>query len=305
MGIKIGRHGMSLVEIMVVAAILGFLGLAVSTTFTDIFRMQSRIVGNDEANEFSAAVGRFMFTESTCTPALQNTPFPIGGERNINLPGYVGYGGGTTAAPTTIGAGTTIGHKLRIISIKLVDKKMAPSTMSYEGQQVRRFLGQVVMSTESRVGSRWNANPPRSFEFPVLVDSGNRVLKCMSGASAEDACIAMGSVLDPATGKCTPHYQCYYEGAYTTNECGGTMACTPKPSNNYCAGAHTGDMSGCPLNAPNDNAALAEPDIKCPGGAATTKPTGVHNSTYSVSCGKKCTKDINVVSKYYLCVRCN
>ena len=74
---KKANQGMSLVEIMVVAAILGFIGLAVSTTFTDIFKMQSNIIGKDEANEFASAVGRFIFTESTCTTALKGQTFPV------------------------------------------------------------------------------------------------------------------------------------------------------------------------------------------------------------------------------------
>lgn len=288
-------------EIMVVAGILGFLGLAVSTTFTDIFRMQSKIIGNDEANEFSSAVGRFLFTESTCSPALNNVAFPAGGSAAVTLPGYVGYGGGSTGAPSTVGPGTLIGQKLRVKSIVLADKRLAPATMNYEGASVRRYLAQVTMTTESRVGSnKWVASPPRNYEFPVLVNSAGRIIKCMTGSSMEDACVAMGSSLNPATGKCVPQSQCYYEGAYTVNVCDGNTACTPNAGNSYCANAHTGDMSGCPINTPNP----INGDISCPNGTATRHQTGSHNTTYQVSCGKKCTRDVIVTSSYYICLRC-
>lgn len=291
---------MSLVEIMVVVAILGFLGLAVSTTFTDIFRMQSRIVGNDEANEFASAVGRFLFTESTCTAALRNVAFPTGGESVVALPGYLGYGGGRAGAPGTIGPGTAIGQKLRIKNIRLADKRMPPAPMIFEGAPVTRMLAQVIMDTESKVGTKWNANPPRNFEFPVLLTASNRILKCMTGSSMEDACVALGSTLDPATGRCRPVSQCFYEGAFTTNVCDGNMACTPKASNSYCSGAHTGDMSGCPINIANP----INEDISCPSGTGTRNQTGVITTSYQVSCGKKCTRNVTVVSTHYICLRC-
>lgn len=296
---KISHKGMSLVEIMIVAGILGFLGLAVSTTFTDIFRMQSRIVGKDEANEFASAVGRFLYTESTCTSALQNTAFPVGGEANITLPGYVGYGGGTTAAPVHVGPGTMIGQKLRILTIKLADKNMPAATMTYAGQPVKRYLAQVSVSSESRVGSAWTVNVPRNFEFPVLLNSGNRIVKCMSGSSMEDVCTALGLVLEPSTGKCEPFKHCQYGGVYTVNRCDGNLSCTPKPGVN-CSAVLVGDMAGCPPNEPNENTG----DITCPSDFGAAKLTGTSTSSYSVSCGKKCTRDVAVVSEYFLCIKC-
>lgn len=322
---SLSNKGLSLVEIMVVAGILGFLGLAVSTTFTDIFKMQTKIIGGDEANDFASSLGRFIFSESSCTAALKDKVFPVGlniknPKTDITLPSYLGYGGGSAGASVTLKAGNEITNKLRILTLKMIDKKMAVERTSYEGKPADRYLAQVILTTESKVGSNWNENVPRNYEFPILVEpASKKVIRCMSSSSLQDACVAMGSELDPATGKCVPKSQCFYEGFYTVHECNGRVSCTPEPA--WCPDENVrcppggkckdgkfctepvicpNNANSCPPNTPNPITGT----ISCPKGGATKTQTGESSWTITVRCGKKCNQTINVEAKYFICLKC-
>lgn len=321
----LSQKGMSLVEIMVVAAILGFLGLAVSTTFTDLFRMQSRIVGNDEANEFGASVGRFIFSESSCSEALLNQKFPVKSKRNLALPGYMGFAfdadatkSGTPIKLKTVEKGIEIGNKLRIDDLVLADKNVPPETMVYDGKTVNRYVAEIMLITSSKVGKKWNTNPPRVYELPVLVNNKKEIVRCMTSSSVKDSCEALGSKLDPDTGKCTPQAQCMYEGSFTKHTCNNKLSCTPVPAlcqdgtlcpktgqcddKKPCSEAEPcpNGKKDCPPNVPNP----VNFKLSCPSGSGTQNQTGQTSWTFTYECGKKCTQTVNVNAEYFICLKC-
>lgn len=341
---SLSQKGMSLVEIMIVAAILGFLGLAVSTTFTDIFRMQSRISGNDEANEFAASLGRFLFSESTCSEALVGKSFPVNKSDNLVLPKYVGY----NAKPggSLVKEGERMGNKLKIKSLTIKDKKMPVEQIKYEDKTVSRYLAEITLVTESQVGKKWNLNPPRVFEFPVLVNASNKIVRCMTSSSTKDACAALGSELDPATGRCKPQAQCFYEGSFTVHACNGKVSCTPDPGGcadgsqckeySYCTdrtmlcptdGTPCPDGKPCtglipdmckngkaceagttcpnsPSDCPPNVPNPLTRTISCPSGNKTKSLSGESAWSQTVVCGKKCTMTLDVKAQYYICLKC-
>lgn len=276
--------GMSLIEIMVAAGILSFVGLAVSTTLTDVVKMQNATTAKDESNEFASALARFLFTESTCTSSLGSQTFPLARRRPLQMPNYLGYG---TGALTTVETGYSVTDKLRITRLQLVDKGMPPVEMMYEGQMRLRVLGQINLETEMTVAGKATANAPRSFEIPLLINpANNRIIKCLSNSSSRDACVAMGTTLDPATGLCRPDNQCIFEGSYTL------VSCSPAPMN----------ASLCPSNVGNP---AFGGRAGCASGAGSSRPTGTFTTHFDEPIGKKSTQRINVSYSYFLCLKCD
>lgn len=328
MKLRFSSRGMSLTEIMVVLGILGFMGLAISSAFTDVFKIQNKVVNSDEANEFASSMGRFFFNESSCTEALKGKVFPVSGTLNLSLPNYVGYGSGMKPG-AAVSAGTLIGTKVRIRVLSLINKGMPVDSIAYNGAKFDQYLAQVQVAVDLKNGQDWDQKPVRSFEFPVLVKPATKVIeKCMSGSSMEDSCVAMGSTFNPTTGTCTPASQCFFEGMFVENKCDGSTSCTPTPAmcpdgtpigspgtvcpaNGQCkvmgktvacleAEPCPPDPSGCPPNTPNEITG----GLSCPT-AKTRKQTGGYTWSFVVSCGKKCSQTINVETKYFICLKCN
>ncbi len=274
--------GMSLIEIMVAAGILSFVGLAVSTTLTDVVKMQNATTAKDESNEFASAIARFLFTESTCTESLRGQTFPLSNSRALQMPRYLGYGANSVAR---VEAGFNVTEKLRVLSLDLVDKGMPPVSMRYEGSERLRVLGQINLNTQLTIAGKATANPTRSFELPLLINpSDNRIVKCLSNSSVRDACIAMGTRLDPVTGQCVPESQCVFEGSYTL------ISCSPNPVTRPCDPHVRNPIT----NAPN-----------CPSGASTSRQTGTFATSFSERLAKKRTQLVNVSHSYFLCLKCN
>jgi len=335
--------GLSLVEVLIVASILGFLGLAISTTFTDLYKMQSRITGSDEANEFGAALGRYFYTQDTCSQELQGQKFPVGGSRNLALTQYKVYD--ASGAQIPLKAGAQIGGKLKVSQLILENKGVAPTNVVQGGANFKRYVARVGLKVQSKVGNEWKDSNPRSYEFPVLVSGGN-ISQCQSSATVADACSAIGASIDDDTGTCVPNNEnCFFEGHYVTNTCDGVPS-TCEPSPEMCADGSTcpadkvcrasyicpaGGVSpdGTPCtpgelydySEPCIDAVTCDGDAPAPPGcpadtvneitgktkcknASSTKPTGTHTWSYITDCGKKCTKAINVETKYFICLRC-
>lgn len=272
------QRGMSLIEIMVVMAILSFVSLAITSTLTDIIKMQNSTVAKDESNEFGAALGRFLFTEATCTAALSGQQFPLNGQRTLTLPGYVGYG--SPDVGLQLQSNTQVGNKLTVVSLELSDRRMPLTNVLYNGVMTRRALAQVSLVTQTTGGL---ATAPRNFEFPILIEQAtNRIIRCMSGPTPKDACIASGGRFNDATQECTD--ECVFEGNYSQTTCSPVPRTTPCPTGQ--ANPQTGGFN-------------------CPSGASTARQTGQFATTFAESCGKKCTTPINVRTQYFICLRCN
>lgn len=340
-------YGLSLVEVVIVASILGFLGLAISTTFTDLFKMQSKISGADEANDFGSSVGRFLYTQETCSQGIKGVNFPKGkgGTVNLDMPAYKVYD--SSGVQQSLKAGVSVGAKMRVSQFTLQDKGLAATDVVQAGANYKRYVARVMLGTESKVGSEWKVNKPRPFEFPVLVDSTGKVSECLSSSTVQDACNAIGTRLDE-NGNCVPDSEnCYFEGHYTANFCDGVASsCEPTPE--MCA-----DGSACPADkqcravhictpaaicadgvtpcVPGEMCDYTEaclPEVTCEGAsdvppgcppdlvneltgktscknASSSRQTGTHTWSYVAECGKKCTKTINVETKYFICLRCD
>lgn len=285
---KLGAQGLSLVEVLLVVSILGFISLVVATSFSDIFRMQTQVMSRDEVNDFGASVGRFIFTETTCTAALKGQIFPVGGGPNpLILKGYNAYGSDT--AKKDIQAGEEIiANRLKVRDLTIADKLMPPQAVKAGGMTLQRYLARIDLTIETKAGKAnnpvdWVGAPVRTYEIPVVVDpvDSNRIYACNLEMKVSDACQVLGSELDPNTGRCTPMTQCIFEGHYSTNECSNSSY-------------------GCPSGVINELTG----GYNCPSGVATARQTGINDWSYSVSCGKKCTATINVRTQYYVCLKC-
>lgn len=281
-------RGMSLVEMLVVVAILGFISLMIASTFSDIFKWQTQVMSRDAGNEFSASVARFLFTDSTCTSALTGQSFPESGRTELSLPGYLGYGAGseTGGTSTTLVKGTQIGKRLRIRDLYMENAGMAPQSVLAGTTTLKRYMAKVTLSMEEQNQGQWRSSPPRTMQFPVLVDPGShKIQRCYLEMMVDDACQVLGSTFDPSTGKCVPMTQCLFEGSYNVNSC-----MTRGRPTNHCPPNETNQMTGT---------------TSCPSGLSSRRQTGEYNWSYKESCGKKCSRTISVNVKYYVCLKCN
>ena len=339
------NYGLSLLEVVIVASILGFLGLAMSTTFTDLFKMQSKISGADEANDFGSSVGRFLYTQETCSRALVSQSFPVKGSRDLSLSSYKLYD--ASGKEHSLEKNSPMGAKLRVTQLTLEDKGMPAIDVVQSGVTYKRYVAKISLTTESKVGAEWRANKPRVFEFPLLTDASGIITQCSSSSTVEDACRAIGTKLDE-NGNCVPDSEsCYFEGHYTTNYCDGVAsACEPSPKmcadgsvcpqDDKCRASHKCTATGICADGitactPGDDCEYVEdclPAVTCdntdhiPPGcpsnqlneitgkasckhASSSRQTGAHTWSYVAECGKKCTKTINVETKYFICLRCD
>lgn len=280
------NRGMSLVEMLVVVAILGFISLMIASTFSDIFKWQTQVMSRDASNEFAASVARFLFTDSTCTSALTGQKFPENGRAEVSLPGYMGYGAGSATAGgtlTTLAKGAQIGTRLRIRDLYMENAGMAPQSVLAQGSTLKRYMARVTLSLEEQSQGQWRSSPPRTMEFPILVNPGNhQIQRCYLEMMVDDACQVLGSTFDPSTGKCVPMTQCLFEGSYNVHSC--------VPNVRSCPPNETNQMTGT---------------TSCPSGISSRRQTGEYNYRYKESCGKKCSRTVRVNVKYYVCLKCN
>lgn len=281
------RLGMSLIELLAVVTIMSVVFLMVASTMNDVFKWQNQVAVRDESNEFATSLSRYLLGESSCSTALLGTTFPVGGEAPLVVRGYEGYAGSTTGE---IQSDQNLTKDLRVNTLVIRDKGIPGQTVMSGGVNYTRYVAQVVLSMQVRDpnqdnptgGVAFRDRPARTYEFPVLVNPGtNEIVRCFLEMQVSDACALMGSVVDPVTGLCQPTTQCFFEGHMIDH------SCNP-------------NVRSCPRDVPNDITRT----MNCPSGLSTRKETGIYRYSYTESCGKKCTRTVNVTSRYYICLKC-
>lgn len=287
--IRLSRNqGFTIVEVLIAVAILGLVAVGASTVMTDIFKTQSLIVDRDEANEFAASLSRFLNGDSSCSSALDNTLFPVDvaaasqSETGtpIKITGYSGYG---VAASSNLEVGTQVGRRLRIKVIDMKNKGVPPQDVVSGAATFKRYVAQIRLQFEQNSEGSWKALPPRFYEIPVLVDAAGAIKRCQVDLMIDDACRAIGSQYDAASGTCLPTTQCQMKGTFVS------AVCSPA-----YGGCNPGVMN--PLTG----------SASCPAGV-TASHTGHMSSTFQVPSGQKKVPPINVTQSidFYVCMQCN
>lgn len=289
---KKNSKGMSLVELLIVTGILGFVSLVVASSFSDIFRWQGQVTVKDEANEFSASLARAFFSDAACSEMLKGQVFPVAANTTpaeISIAPFVGSGmkGKRIGKEDSATVSPTISPFLQIKSLGFINKGMAPKPISLEGVIYNHYIAQISLSLDTKDRGKWKTIPPRTFEIPIITDVKTGVIKrCYVEMMIDDACAVMGSTFNPTTGKCIPATQCFFEGSYTKT------SCSPAPKS-------------CPGNTVNAQTG----GLSCPGGVAGSM-TGYHVWSYDEVSEKKddeeqTTKKITATSEFYICMRCS
>lgn len=276
---RLRQSGFTLVEVMISSAILGVVALMIASVTSSVQQWQQTVIDRDEAAMFSASVGKLLRSNGLCTTSLLNTVVPpAGAPAPFTLNNYNGYG---FSGASPISSGTSVGSKTRVSNLTIVDKGIAPATIKVAGTSLLQLMATITMNLQSKTGTTYRDLAPVYFDIAVAVDPGTRQIKsCLTDATLDQACLILGSTFNPLTGVCNPTTQCFFEGAYTTATC--------TPGGYGCA---------VPINNPLTSAQ------SCPAGA-TASQTGESISTFTASCGKKCTVTVTQVIRFFICMKC-
>ena len=121
-------RGMSLIETLMAVAIVSFVMSVTGTLIFNFFRAQTRLSAKSEANEFVAAVSKYLLSEQGCNQSLAGLPIPPITEVPFSLVGYSGYG---SSAGNILG-GFNVSPRLKIQTLTIKDKGLPP-TVSMKG----------------------------------------------------------------------------------------------------------------------------------------------------------------------------
>ncbi len=292
--------GFTLAEIMISVVIVSVITLGMASAITDLMKAQMTVADKDDSNQFGVAIGRYLYTTEFCTSSLKETVLPVGATSNaLAITNYLGFGA-TSATGDTIAANSLVGRRVRVKNLTIKNKGIPPRaiTLQEAGGPInyQLYIAQVELLMERQTESDWTPERPRYFEFPVMINplTGNKIVRCAVSAKNLDFCSVQGaSVKTLPSGQeiCAPAgVQCIARGAFATN------TCVP----NIGAACPTGVVN------PITGTASCPPPLDTPT-AAPFPPTktGQMQTAFTISCGKKCTTDVNMTTEYFMCQECN
>jgi len=275
------RKGLSLVEVLIAAAILGIVAVAISSVSVYLKSNTQQYLATSESTEFVRSLSNWMLTTDACQSSLVGQALPATSTPLV-LNGYKGFG---AQASTPIQTGSAISLQLRVNSLTYFDKDPSLATpFMYNGVNLSRRIAIISLSTETVV----EPSAPRqlktqNIELPVLVDGTNTIQFCLSDMNQAQACAAQGGAVNPITGQCLTQTSCEITGSYS------------QPVSN--------PASECCGFSPDANPVTGGPS--CPAGSSAQK-VGQTNpvSWRTYSCGKKCSAPIDDWKEFYVCLRC-
>lgn len=285
---------------MISVVIVSVITLGMASAITDLMKAQMTVVDKDDSNQFGVAIGRYLYTTEFCTASLKDSVLPAG---NATLPltitNYLGFGA-TSATGDTIATNSLVGRRVRVKNLIIKNKGIAPQAVTLQEAagpvNYQLHIAQVELLMERQSESDWTVERPRYFEFPVMTNplDGNKIVRCAASPKNLDFCSVQGaSVKTLPSGQeiCAPAgVQCIARGAFATNTCLPDIgAACPTGIVNPITGTQS-----CP--PPLDNPAGApNPPTK----------TGQMQTAFSISCGKKCTTNVDMTTEYFMCQECN
>ena len=273
-------RGMSLIETLMAVAIVSFVMSVTGTLIFNFFRAQTRLSAKSEANEFVAAVSKYLLSEQGCNQSLAGLPIPPITEAPFSLVGYSGYGSS---------AGNILGGFN--VSPRIKDKGLQ-STVSMKGAVAyKKTIAQVKFKMSVLNGQNTTDIRERFIEIPILHIAGI-ISGCNVELSVEDTCTAGGGTFTPPS-TCTPATVCQFKG--TAYGCWDKPNC---PNTSYPSATKHIFSSSSQINSP--------PTTMCPLGGTPTQSGFVNYSYPGTICNKfGACNTVSNTAYFYICLQCN
>lgn len=205
-----GKKGFSLTELMFAIGILSVVLFSTALIVSNINKSQVLISEKLLATEFVSALSKHLNTQVGCAASLVNLNVPTTTPTAVTINNYLGYG---ASAPMTLSAGVELSNKIRINSLTMKDKGIAPYDTTINGVGYRRSMAQLKIDLSVTVDDS-SVPVERFIEIPVLTrtsPSSGTIDVCGLEASTAEICTAMGGVFSPP-GVCTPSSACRFMG---------------------------------------------------------------------------------------------
>lgn len=277
--------GMTLAEITVAGGLMGAAALgaaAIMGALGDTTKDAEIVVAK---TQFMSALGSYLNSGNGCSDMKVAT-------------GSGSYGTSATNTPMTLTkfkyegkTSFSAGTEMKYFTIKSLGGRLEwsaglPTVKMKCSDGVVRDLTKTYIRINSVITIK-GRDVKQEFNVPVMVNASKGIEFCGEQNSDAETCVALNGTYDYATEKCKLKDTCGTYGSYTT------LNCNPYYPDSGCDTSH-----GTATNNPITGTA------GCPVGT-TSVSTGGDTWNSTVSCGKKCTADVNNNLGFYTCLKCN
>ena len=208
---KKSKSGFGMVELLVSAGLLGFIGVAISTLGVNVFQMQRKSILTSETNEFSSSLGYYL--KQNCHEEFKGETFPGTSDTPLVIHNYKGFGESLNVSE--IETDTLFEGKWKVNSLTWKDKGIPAQNYKREGDDYELVIATISLQSEiinPSDNTKMERLPPYHIEIPFLIEPGTRIIEdCMSakGLSGKDICTIIGAVYDESTETCLPDRNCF------------------------------------------------------------------------------------------------
>ena len=290
------QYGFSIVEVLVVAGLLGFLALATVQMGLNTFKTQKSSVAISEVNEFSSSLG--VYLKQYCSSEFKGKRFPYNSSSNLVITGYKGFGGTTG----NIRQGVVFADKWKVKSLKWEHKKsVGTQDHAREGSTYKMVIGKISFLLEV-ISDKNITQPPYHIEMPFIIDPSTRKVKdCTTELQSADICTAVGAEWDSSKSSCEPKKNCFLKTSFVNcrdhkqrgwrSRYAPSSPCEtlirPQLRGEYIKFCNERRRGFC--GCPKDTKIVWTEELK---------------ETGRRSCGKKCTAFYGARARIYLCMQC-
>lgn len=305
------KSGFSIIELLVMSAVLGGMALAVSKLGVDVYKFQRNTLSTSEANEFSSAIGYYL--NQNCQSELQGKVFPLEAPDNSVGPEdlvLTKYGTWGNTAISEIKEGVEFEDKWKVKKLTWEHKSSIPAKdYKRSGQDLQVVVARIVLEMEVMQESSDLSMNHYSIEIPFIVDkTTQKVVDCLAGSLGpvgEDMCGTMGAEYDPIMDMCMPKNHCFLVTQFvncTSNKGWNPTFSSSSPCEELILPHITlgGKKQYFDFYHNDGGGELGN----CPDGTKMIF-TGNIVKMGSISCGPGCSNTYASEGKVYLCVKCD
>ena len=300
-------NGFSLIELVISVAVLSAISLGVAYNIANVFKQQSMVNNMGEAKSFANDLMEYLSSPEYCENELIGQPFNTSMNKDLSVTGMGDVKSASRGG--SIAKNSQLSESIILKELTIANKTGVPAEqVFYQNQNVNLRAIRVTVNMAHRVSegsgsSNWTDLKPKYVDIPVLTVGGN-IIGCgmNAGLDPQLTCTQIGSTWNASKDSCEPKEQCNLRGTYTR------WVCTP--ADGGCGGNVTtlvgGTAGGSGGKGGSTVGGIPNPvtgALSCPP-LATPELSGVREATYTVSCGKKCTRNIREVTSFFICMEC-